>query len=105
MRYNSSFLRPVFLRQLHADDCGTACLGMLLRVSGMQVTGEILRQIPVPPGGLSLLDLRQEASRFGIHGRCARMDLDTLSGMDVPAILLIENVFSERHYCLCFGSR
>jgi ABC-type bacteriocin/lantibiotic exporter with double-glycine peptidase domain len=94
-----------FTGQLGPDDCGIACLSMLLKYSGRYEDSDKLSvSVKAPAGGLSLYDLRTLAADFKLDARCVRMDKKALRSA-VPCILHAVNSGGAYHFVVCFDAK
>lgn len=94
------------MRQLGPNDCGIACLGMILNYTGSNSEANALTyETPVPEDGLSLLDLHKMATIRNLPSRCVKMDLDTLRENKTPCILHVLNDQQENHFVVCFSAK
>jgi len=100
---NINNIKNYFVRQSTKDDCGTACLAMLLRFSGREGAVSTLQNLPAPTGGHSLLELRNLAAEYGMLAQCAEMDLNFLKSLSTPVILHLVNEAGDHHFVVCFG--
>ncbi len=83
--------RTPVIPQMHATECGAACLGILLAHYGRNVSAEELRAAcRVSRDGASASDLVAAASTYGLKLTGWRMETDALSELDRPAILFWE---------------
>jgi len=96
-------IKRTFVRQQSLDDCGTACLSMLLNYTGRTKEAKRLKEVTVPVGGFSLLDLKCLAESSGLKARSVEMEIDFLRRSDHPCILHLQNDASEDHYQVCYG--
>ncbi|MFD0764518.1 cysteine peptidase family C39 domain-containing protein [Mucilaginibacter lutimaris] len=88
------------------DDCGHACLSMLLNYTGRYAEGErLMLENCSPPGGSSLFELRGLLSSYGINARNVSMDLITLRELNVPCILHTVTADGEFHFMVCYGAK
>jgi ABC-type bacteriocin/lantibiotic exporter with double-glycine peptidase domain len=102
---NIHLLQRSFVRQAGEDDCGLACLSMILAYGGkLSEQADLSRQL-VPPGGLSLLDLKHLAVRYGLNARVVELDVPTLRSLPVPCILHTHQTNGAPHFEVCYGSR
>lgn len=93
-----------FIRQAGANDCGLACLGMILNYARRPGTAaRLLSETAVTASGLSLLDLRNLAAGQGIEAVCVRLDLEALRNNPNPCILHTVKNNGENHFLVCFG--
>jgi ABC-type bacteriocin/lantibiotic exporter with double-glycine peptidase domain len=94
-----------FIGQAGPDDCGTACLGMLLNFEGRYTDADkMIAARLLPSGGISLLDLRNLASNYNLSARCVKMEIDYLRTARMPCILHVVNERKEPHFVVCFGA-
>lgn len=78
---------PVIL-QTEIAECGLACLAMVLCHYGRLVDlVSIRRETSVSGTGLNLRALMKIASRYGLHCRPVRLELDDLSKLSRPCVL------------------
>jgi ABC-type bacteriocin/lantibiotic exporter with double-glycine peptidase domain len=97
-------VRKLFMRQSGPNDCGIACLGMILNYNGRNSEANALTyETPVPEGGLSLLDLHKLATARNLQSRSVKMDLGTLRENKTPCILHVLNDQQENHFVVCFS--
>jgi len=76
------------VQQLHATDCGAACITMVLRFLGRQVSIDDVREhLDAGRDGVSALHLLDSAHRFGLRGRAVRLDVPDLVHLERGAIL------------------
>ncbi|MCC8407724.1 hypothetical protein LJ707_02205 [Mucilaginibacter sp. UR6-1] len=102
---NLLMLNNTFVRQRGPDDCGIACIAMLLNYAGRYDDGlHLLLYENATPSGLSLFDLRELATRSGLKSRCVSMDENTLRALDSPCILRTRNPDGTYHFVVCFGA-
>ncbi len=77
-----------FLRQLDAMDCGAACLGMIARFYGRDVSVPFIRQeCGTSVGGTTLSGLRRGASSIGLELQPTRISADRIGEAPLPAIV------------------
>jgi ATP-binding cassette subfamily B protein len=80
--------RVPVVQQLHLADCGAACLAMVLRFYGKNVSLDDVRDsLGGGQEGVSALALLEAAHRFGLRGRAVRLDLQDLDFLQPGAIL------------------
>lgn len=92
------------MRQSGPNDCGIACLGMILNYTGSDSEANALTyEAPVPEDGLSLLDLHKLSASRNLQSRCVQMDLDTLRENKIPCILHVLNDQQENHFVVFFS--
>ena len=77
--------------QVHASECGAACLGMVLAHHGCWVgMDELRRECAVSRDGCSAADLHRAAEYFGLRATGWRKEPQKLRTMRLPAILFWE---------------
>ena len=75
------------LLQLSETDCGAACLSMILRYYGKQVSINRLRDLAnVSRDGSSLYSISEAAEQLGFHSRGIKALPDHLENIELPAI-------------------
>ncbi|HEX6838279.1 MAG TPA: cysteine peptidase family C39 domain-containing protein, partial [Polyangia bacterium] len=80
--------RIPIIQQLHATECGAACLAMVLGYHGKTVRLEELRSVmQIGRDGSSVTALLDAARWFGLRGRGVRLDLDELQWLTPGTIL------------------
>lgn len=95
-------IRKTFVRQLGSNDCGIACLCMILKYAGKETEAISLRVSP-PNGHLSLLDLRHVAQTNGLSARCVRMDMEFLNNIKAPCVLHLQGDECGDHFQVYYG--
>jgi ABC-type bacteriocin/lantibiotic exporter with double-glycine peptidase domain len=101
---NLNSIRNTFVRQSAQSDCGLACLAMVLIYTGRKNdAASVLMESFVPENGLSLLEMRRLAERYGLNARCVTMDMATLRRTTSPSILHIINETGDPHFMVCYG--
>ena len=99
-------IRKTFVRQISENDCGLACLSMILNYTGKRNDIPQLQvNMIVAAEGLSLLDLRNLAAQFKLHARCVKMDTSFLRENRMPCILHMVNDQGQNHFQVCYGMR
>ena len=84
-----------YVPQESRNECGIACLQMVLSFHGKQASREeLVGQLKLTPNGVTALDLLATARRCGLRGRGIRMPLGYLSRLPRGAILH----WGHRHY-------
>jgi len=80
-------IRTTFVRQQNQNDCGIACLSMILNYAGRKTDVPRARNnILIPDSnGLSLLELRDIARKLNLNSRCVEMEADFLRKFQHPA--------------------
>ncbi|MDX2193460.1 MAG: peptidase domain-containing ABC transporter [Gemmatimonadales bacterium] len=80
--------RVPFVRQIDAMDCGAACLAMVCRHFGREVSLARIRELAhTSVDGTSLRALVRAAEALGLAARAVRTDVATLERLPVPAIV------------------
>ncbi|MCY4037456.1 MAG: cysteine peptidase family C39 domain-containing protein [bacterium] len=83
--------RTPVIPQMHATECGAACLGILLAHHGRHVSTEELRvACRVTRDGASASDIVAAGRAYGLTLTGWRMEADALSDLEGPAILFWE---------------
>jgi len=102
---NLNSIRNTFIRQSSENDCGLACLIMILIYCGRNdAAASAAENYSIPINGLSLLEMCGLAKKFGLKGRCVSMDTTFLSGINSPVILHVVNEHGEQHFVICYGA-
>lgn len=100
---NLGFYQSTFVRQTNANNCGLACICMLLRYSGRdKQADELAQRMDSYESELSLLDLKNTVKGFGWSARCVEMDLDTLRDLKRPFIMHTVNEDGRFHFLTLF---
>lgn len=94
------YARRIFVRQLTDNDCGTACLKMILNYTNSPQECNM-----VADSDLSLLELKNLASKYRLSSKCVVMDAGFLKTNKVPCILHLLNESGRLHYVVCLGCR
>ncbi|WP_345947694.1 cysteine peptidase family C39 domain-containing protein [Mucilaginibacter sp. PAMB04274] len=102
---NINLLKRTFVRQTGQDECGNSCLAMILNYSGLTLASRQMRSLKAPPGGYSLLSLKELAFKSGLNGRCVELEMAFLRAIQQPCILHTLNDHNEPHYQVCYGSK
>ncbi len=83
--------RTPIIPQMHATECGAACLGILLAHHGRYVSAEELRvACRVTRDGSAASDIVAAGRAYGLTLTGYRMETDALADLDGPAILFWE---------------
>ena len=99
-------IRKLFVKQQDVNDCGLACLTMILRYSGIKIHPlELWQKTSYNGEALSLLDLKNMASMFGLSATCVEMELDFLRDFSAPCILHLKGDAMVDHFQVCFGTQ
>jgi ATP-binding cassette, subfamily C, bacteriocin exporter len=95
-----------FTAQSGPNDCGLACMAMILNYCGRRVDAtRLMRRYAAGSEGLSLLDIRRLAESMDLSGRCVRMDLTNLREAGPPCILHVGESKAGDHFVVSFGSQ
>ena len=79
--------RVPFIQQLSADDCGAACLAMVLGAHGVGgIASECRRLCDAGRDGTRVRTLIAVADRFGLAAHAVTVSADALSTLPLPAI-------------------
>jgi predicted double-glycine peptidase len=77
--------------QAHANDCGAACLKMVLSEHGVECgLSDLAWQLNITAHGTSIYNLRILATRFGVPARSWILQTSELENAPLPAIAFIE---------------
>ncbi|MBO4598167.1 MAG: peptidase domain-containing ABC transporter [Bacteroidaceae bacterium] len=77
-----------FVKQKDSMTCGIACLQMIFKFYGIDVSTETLeRMCGVSSEGVSLLGIQSTAVKNGFRCTCGRLDASTLASATLPCIL------------------
>ena len=102
---NINLLKRTFVRQSGQDECGNSCLAMILNYSGQGQSSRQMRSLKAPPGGFSLLSLKNLAARSGLNSCCVELEIAFLREIKHPCILHTLNDHGQPHYQVCYGSK
>jgi ABC-type bacteriocin/lantibiotic exporter with double-glycine peptidase domain len=102
---NINYIKRTFVRQSALSDCGTACLAMIFNYVGKTAEVPLMLNLPIGVEGLSLADLRAISAKYGLNGRCVRMDSSYLRKLEVPCILHMTTEHGKKHFQVCYGCR
>lgn len=92
--------RFALVEQAEEMDCGAACLAMLCRHYGLQVTLGKLRELAnVTTQGATLDSLARAAETLGFSSRGVQCTFDALQGFELPFIVHWEGY----HYVIVYG--
>jgi ATP-binding cassette subfamily B protein len=92
--------RFALVEQAEEMDCGAACLAMLCRHHGLQVTLGKLRELAnVTTQGATLDSLARAAETLGFSSRGVQCTFDALQGFELPFIVHWEGY----HYVIVYG--
>lgn len=102
--YTLEILRRTFVRQLTDDDCGHACVAMLLHYAGeIEKARDVLTT--ASPGCQSLRSLKQELASQGYAAQCVTMSIEHLLKAGRPCILHTQDSSGHMHYQVYYGER
>ncbi|WPU99086.1 cysteine peptidase family C39 domain-containing protein [Mucilaginibacter sp. cycad4] len=99
-----STIKKTFVRQTHEDDCGLACLAMILNYAEKRELAKSLKANSLTAGAFSLLDLKNTALECGLIARCVELDIGFLRSITTPCILHTVNEMGLDHFEVCYGS-
>jgi ABC-type bacteriocin/lantibiotic exporter with double-glycine peptidase domain len=98
-------IRKTYARQLGLNDCGVACLCMILKFNGNLKEADLLRNsLTSYDQNLSLLELRNMALTADVPARCVRMEIAFLAENTKPCILHLNDNTDGSHFQVCYGS-
>lgn len=101
---NLRLIIKTFKNQSGGNDCGIACLEMVLRYLNHDINKyPAIGFNPKSEAGLSLLDLKNMATGLGLSSRCVRMEISFLYTIDRPFILHVRNCDNIDHFVVCYG--
>lgn len=87
-------VRPVWIAQHDAMDCGAACLAMVAHAHGRRIGTATYRSlVHVTRDGASMWSLRQAARSTGFEATGVRLGLRRLQQMRLPAVVLMKYHF------------
>lgn len=99
-------IRRTFVRQQTREDCGIACLAMILKYTGRNKESDALLCIHHRcENGLSLLNLRDLAQAQGLSGKCVQMNMEYLTNLTGPCIFHMLNDNGQVHFQVYYGLR
>ena len=101
---NIFLIKRSFVRQSSEDNCGLACLNMILNYSGKSRLANALKHFPAKAGGFSLYELQALAYKYGYSARSVEMELSYLRDLKAPCILHTQTEHGHDHYQVCYGS-
>jgi ABC-type bacteriocin/lantibiotic exporter with double-glycine peptidase domain len=94
-----------YMGQSGPNDCGIACIAMILKYSGRSNSAEqLISSARSGIDGLSLLDLRKISEAEGLAARCVSMETSFLRTAILPCILHLDSIDFGKHFVVCFGS-
>lgn len=95
-------IKRTFIRQTTDENCGLACLAMILAFVGRNEEAANLREIPVDSAGISMLSLKKLAATFNLPARCVELDIPFLRKITKPCVLHTVNEFGRNHFIVCY---
>jgi ATP-binding cassette, subfamily C, bacteriocin exporter len=101
-QFNVFALRKTFVRQLNENDCGQACIAMLLLYTGDFINTKILLN-QENSGNLSLLSMKKTLQSFNYEAQCVTMTISFLKTHNSPVILHTTTDDGLHHYQICYG--
>lgn len=102
---NVRLIKRSFIRQSGEDDCGLACLAMILNYAGRVTEAATLNNVTVPPGGFTMLDLKKLAQEHGLDCRAVQVELSFLRTHGLPCIVHTQTALGDAHFEICYGAR
>jgi ABC-type bacteriocin/lantibiotic exporter with double-glycine peptidase domain len=103
MKRSNTNLESLFVKQLGAYSCGLACISMISKWYGGDVSQEKLRtQSGTTLNGTSLLGLSQAARMIGFDAKAYEGNLEGLKTGGFPVILHVQKEH-QLHYVVFFG--
>lgn len=102
---NINTIKRTFVRQHNTDDCGPACLAMIMNYIGKtDLAKSIIYQVP-SNGGLSLLDLKLAAQAVHLDCKCVELEIDYLRSVTNPCIIHTKNELGLDHFEVLYGGK
>ncbi|WEA01744.1 cysteine peptidase family C39 domain-containing protein [Mucilaginibacter sp. SJ] len=98
-------LNKIYKRQISDNDCGHACLTMILRYAGLEPSVQEPDAIPIGPDGLSLFELKAALADLHLNAKAIEMDIDHLNEVDTPCIIHTVSATGATHFMVCFGRK
>ena len=101
---NLRLIIKTFKNQSGGNDCGIACLEMILRYLNLDINKYPAIDFNTKSEAeMSLLDLKNMATELGLSSRCVRMEISFLYSIDKPFILHVRNNDNADHFVVCYG--
>jgi hypothetical protein len=100
-RFEAPVDRPrPWVAQDEATDCGLACLAMVARSHGLDVSlAQVRQRLQAGTHGSSLLELQQAAEGLGLQARAVRIGPSHLAALALPAIAHL----ADGHYVVLYA--
>lgn len=86
------------VNQLNSNDCGVACISMILKQYGLNLSIHELTQENYSKNGISLLQLSKIAEGFGMQSSAGYVDITNLKRCTLPCILHWE----QKHFVVLY---
>lgn len=81
-------LKKYFVRQRYSKECGAACLAMICRYWGSDISLSEISEICVSDkAGVSMLAISKTAQSLGLEARGVKLSIDSLKNSPLPCIL------------------
>jgi ABC-type bacteriocin/lantibiotic exporter with double-glycine peptidase domain len=101
---NISVYQSSFVRQTDQNNCGIACICMILRYAGRQKhSNELSARMDKFQVESSLLDLKNIVKAYDWDARCVQIDTDTLRELKSPLILHTISSNGRYHFVTLFA--
>ena len=98
-------LEKVFVKQMNQSWCGLACLSMVTKYFGGEITQDKLLNISgTNVSGTTLLGLYQAANHIGLEAEGLAGNVEELAKLNNPAILHFTLESGMQHYVVYFGT-
>lgn len=95
-----------FVRQTNQNNCGIACICMILRFAGQtENSRELEQKMDHYVADSSLLDLKNIIAEYNRKARCVQIDIDTLRNLKSPVILYTLGMNGRNHFLTLFEIR
>lgn len=89
-----------FVNQLESNDCGPACLSMVLNSYGVNIPVKELKEIcEITRMGISVKDILDGGEKVGFESHGLKLTLDQLEEIPLPAILF----WKQDHYVVLYN--
>lgn len=84
----NKFIKRCFVRQRYSRECGAACLAMICRYWGSDISLSEISEICVSDKvGVSMLALSKTAQFLGLETKAVKLSVDSLKNSPLPCIL------------------